>query len=145
MKLLLIFLTVLSSFTTKSSLANDGPVNNAVLQVFQNSFAGAKEVYWTVGRDYYKADFQLNGQYVSAFISREEKLVAITKHISSTQLPFVLQAELKKSHANAWISELFEISNEEGIAYYVTLETADSQTVLKSSGNYWNLYSKKSK
>jgi hypothetical protein len=48
---------------------------------------------------------------------------------------------LKKNYSNHWISDLFEVSNEEGTAYYLTMEDADSKIVLKSTGgSSWDIY-----
>jgi hypothetical protein len=54
-----------------------------------------------------------------------------------------LQTELKKDHANEWITELFEMSHDNGTDYYITLENADNKTILKSSNNStWSVYKK---
>lgn len=145
MKPLFILLTMLSSFFVKSAMANDEIVTPPILKSFHNSFNEAKEVRWIIGKEFVRAEFEFNGQYLTAFYSGDGKLVAITKNITSTQLPIVLQTSLKKEYANYWISELFEVSNEEGVAYYITLENASTKVVLKSSFNNWNQYQKKTK
>jgi hypothetical protein len=73
--------------------------------------------------------------------------LAVTRNISSLQLPIILQTELKKKYSNYWISELFEKSNDNGAEYYITIEDADNKTVLKSfagSGS-WVVYQKSRK
>ena len=45
-----------------------------------------------------------------------------------------------------WITGLFELSDESGTDYYVTLESADETVILKSvSDNSWSRYKKLSK
>lgn len=144
MKRILITLTVLLSITM-SSFANEGKVNSRVLQSFETSFKNAVEVTWTVDENFCKADFSLNGQYVTAYYDEAGQMIAITRNISSTQLPISLQASLKKDHDDLWISDLFEVANELGTTYYVTLENADTKLVLKSSGSGWSTYQKQKK
>jgi hypothetical protein len=94
---------------------------------------------------YFKADFALNGQYVSAYYDAEGNMKALTRNISSLQLPIALQADLKKNYDSYWISDVLEVANEEGTSYYITLETADTQLILKSNSDSWNTFKKQRK
>jgi len=147
MKRLLVTLTIALSFISLSSFANENgnDVSPRAVQSFNSSFKNATEVYWTISDNYYKVNFAMNGQYVSAFYDADGKMIALTRNISSLQLPIALQAELKKNYDCYWISDVFEMANEEGTSYYITLETADSQLILKSSGDTWNTYKKQRK
>src|ERR1043165_2351181 len=123
MKLLLVTLTaVLSIFNTKAQTSNDIKVSAVVLSSFNAAFKNASEVQWTDGDNFYKAEFTLNNQYVTAFYGVDGRLMAVTRNISSTQLPITLQTNLKKSYDAYWISDLFELSDENGTSYYVTVE-----------------------
>jgi hypothetical protein len=144
MKRLLLTLTIALSFISLSSFAND-EVSPRAVKSFNTSFKNATEVKWTVTDNYFKADFALNGQYVSAYYDTEGAMIAITRNISSLQLPIALQADLKKSYDAYWISDVIEVANETGTAYYITLETADTQLVLKSEGDSWNNFKKQRK
>ena len=145
MKRIVITLTVLFSLVSFSSFANEVKVNSKVLESFNSYFKNATEVDWTVSQNFYKADFSLNGQYVAAYYDEAGQLVAITRNISSTQLPISLQTNLKKGHEDFWISDLFEVANEQGTTYYVTLENADTKLVLKSSDSNWTGFQKQRK
>ena len=138
MKPLLIALTLLASIFTQPLFANTGDVTPSVLKSFQTTFTTAKDVAWTTGDNHYKAQFELSGQVVSAYYSADGNLLAVTRNITTHQLPLSLQTSLKKGHEGAWITDLFEMSNEEGTSYYVTLETAETKVVLKSNSNVWN-------
>jgi hypothetical protein len=144
MKRLLVTLTIALSFISLSSFAND-EVSPRAIKSFNSSFKNATEVKWTITDDYFKADFALNGQYVSAFYDTEGKMIALTRNISSLQLPIALQAELKKGYDAYWISDVMEVANETGTSYYITLETADTQLVLKSEGDAWSNFKKQRK
>ena len=146
MKPLFVLLTVISSFFVQNSFAAKDDVAPIVLQSFQQAFNNAKEVSWTATSNFYKADFALNGQYVSAFYDGLGELVAMTRNITSFQLPIYLQANLKKDYTAYWITDLFEVTNEDGTTYYATLENADTKVVLKSaSASKWSTFQKNSK
>jgi hypothetical protein len=144
MKRLVLTLTIALSLISFSSFAKDDVVvTPAALQSFKNSFKTATEVNWSAGDNFYKADFSMNGQYVSAYYDAEGYMIALTRNISSLNLPITLQASLKNNYSQYWISELFEVANEEGTAYYITLENADTKMVMKSSsGSDWSTYKK---
>ena len=144
MKRLVLTLTIALSMISFSSFAKDDiSVAPAALEAFKNSFRNATEVNWSASETLFKADFSLNGQYVAAYYNETGKMVAMTRNISSLQLPITLQAELKNDYESYWISDLFEVANDDGTSYYITLETADTKLVLKSSaGSTWSTYKK---
>ena len=143
MKKIIIILAVAISSLTAFASEN---VNSNVLTSFNKEFAGAKDVQWTTTSNYYKASFVFNDQFVSAFYQLDGELIATSRNISSLELPINLQTSLKKKYSQYWISDLFEISNNEGTSYYITLDNADSKLVLKSSGNgKWDVFKKATK
>ena len=143
MKSVVIALTLVASVFTKSSFANNGTdVAPEVLRAFQTTFAAAKDADWSMTSDLYKVQFAMEGQYITAFYRADGTIAAVTRHIPSLQLPVNLQTSLKNEYKTYWISELFELSNEEGVQYYVTLENADTKLVLKSSAGTWNSFEK---
>jgi hypothetical protein len=145
MKRLLVTLTIALSLVSLSSFANGEDVSPRAVKSFNKSFKNATEVKWTVTDSYFKADFALNGQYVSAFYNEDGSMIALTRNLSSLQLPIALQADLKNNYDCYWISNVLEVANEEGTSYYITLETADEQLTLKSSGDSWSTFKKQRK
>lgn len=149
MKRFLATLTLAAAFISFSSFSGgdeDTTPAAAAVKSFNSSFKNATEVKWQSADKFYKADFTLNGQFVSAYYDLDGKMMAITRNISSLQLPITLQASLKKSYDCYWISDLFELTNEEGTTYYITLENADTKLVLKSNSNsQWNTFKKQRK
>jgi hypothetical protein len=134
MKLLIILFTAASSlFINTSNAADKIIVAPAAVRSFHSTFAQACGVTWSLSNDLYKADFNLNGQYASAFYDVSGTLVATSRNISSTQLPIMLQASLKKDYAEYWISDLFEMTNQDGTRYYITLENGDTKLILNSA------------
>ena len=144
MKRLLLTLTIALSLVSLSSFANSkgDDISPRAIKSFKSSFKSATEVNWTVTDNYYKVNFALNGQYVSAFYDADGKMIALTRNISSLQLPIALQADLKKNYDCYWISDVLETATEEGTSYYITLETADTQLILKSNSDTWSTFKK---
>ena len=145
-KLLIASALFIASFCSQSVLANTGKENPAVLQAFGNAFADAKNVAWTLTDNVYKATFTYNGQVVSAFYGTDGTQLALSRNITSAQLPINLQTELKKNYEQFWISDLFEMTDASGLNYYITIETADFKVVLKSQSTYgWSTFQKTKK
>ena len=142
-KMILAFgLTLCMSF----AFAGDENVNPKVLNAFKDEFTTAKEVEWTAGSNYYKAAFTFNGNHVFAFYNMDGELLGLTRYISSLDLPINLQKDLKKDYSDYWISDLFEVANNGGTSYYITVENAEKKIVLKAAdGNDWTTFKKISK
>jgi hypothetical protein len=138
-----VIMTLVIAVSSIGAFANEGDVNQDVLNAFNKEFTGAKEVIWTANTGYYHAAFVFNQQYISAFYNTDGSLIALTRNISSLELPLNLQAKLRNNYSGYWISALTEVSKEEGPSYYVTLESADSRITMKSSANKrWTIVKK---
>lgn len=147
MKFLVIMATVAASlFSNASSAKSFTDVTPAVIQSFKSTYGQATEVNWSITDNFYKADFVLNGQYATVYYDCDGRFMATTRNITSLQLPITLQASLRKEYSDFWISELFELTNNEGTSYYVTLHKADTKITLKSaSHSEWASFQKTSK
>ena len=146
MKKILFVFGLLVTMGVSSAFANDEKISPKVLASFKAEFSTAQNVAWETGSNYFRAIFSLNEQRVFAYYNLEGQLISIARYISSIQLPITLFSTLKNDYSKYWISDLFEVSNSEGLHYYVTLETADTKLVMRSSnGGSWNTYSKKKK
>jgi len=121
-------------------------VSQKVLASFRAEFTNAQDVAWETGNNYFRAAFTMNEQGIFAYYNVDGQLLSIARYISSIQLPVNRYADLKNDYSKYWISDLFEVSNSEGLHYYVTLETADSKLVMHSgNGGSWSTYSKSKK
>lgn len=139
-------LALVLTLSTTYAFTGEEAINKQALNAFKTEFAGATDAAWTVGADYYKVAFTLSDQKLFAYYNTQGEFMAVTRFISSLQLPLNLQSSLKKSSNNSWISDLFEMADNEGTAYYVTLESADTKIVLRSiDGGDWTVYQKSKK
>jgi len=126
-----------------AAFAGEEEVNAKVLGAFKKEFSAAKEISWTVTSNYYLASFVYNDQHVAAYYNLDGDLMALTRHISPADLPLALQSDLKRNHSEYWISDLFEVANDNGTAYYITMEDAEATVVLKATnGKNWETYKK---
>jgi hypothetical protein len=146
MKKMMMILALVLTVGTTFAFTGEDAVNKQALNSFKTEFAGATDVNWTVGANYFKVAFTMSDQKLFAFYNKEGEFMAVTRYISSFQLPLNLQNGLKKDYSSYWISDLFELAGSDDTSYYVTLETADSRIVLKSNdGKTWTAYQKNKK
>ncbi len=146
MKKIMMMLALVLTVGTSFAFTGEEAVNKQALNAFKKEFAGATDAAWTVGNNYYKVTFSLNDEKLFAYYNTQGEFLAVTRNISSLQLPLTLQTSLKRSYSNYWISDLFEVAKNDGTNYYVTLETADTKIVLKSAdGTDWSIYQKSKK
>jgi hypothetical protein len=128
------------------AFAGEEDVNPNVLKAFKTEFNTAREVEWTVGSNFYRATFVYNEKHVFAYYNESGELLGLTRYLSPLDLPISLQANLKNNYSGYWISDLFEVAKNDGTAYYLTLENADTKIVLKSAdSSNWNQYNKAKK
>jgi hypothetical protein len=145
MKKILLVLGLVATMGVCSAYPSER-VSQKVLASFKTEFTNAKDVEWDTGSNYFRATFTMNDQRVFAFYNVEGELLSVARYISSIQLPINLFSDLKNNYSKYWISDLFEVSNSEGLHYYVTLETADSKLVMHSvNGGSWSTYRKNKK
>lgn len=143
MKPLLIAFTFLAALFAQPSFANSGEIKPAILKTFEKTFTTATNVEWTITETMYKARFEMSGQVVTAYYNADGSQLGVTRNITSHQLPLTLQTSLKKTYADHWITDLFELTNDAGTTYYVTLENAETKVVLQSASTQsWSLYQK---
>lgn len=135
--------TLALAVSTLGAFASDVEVNQKVLTAFNTEFNTARNVSWTSGENYYQATFSYNDKYLFAWYSADGELLGVSRYISPTDLPLSLQKNLKDNYEGYWISDLFEVSKNDGTSYFVTLENADTKLVLKTSDTYsWSFYKK---
>ena len=147
MKRIMMMVVVMAlTLGTTYAFTGEEPISNRALEAFRTEFNGATEVNWAAGTGSYKVTFTLNNQKLFAFYTTDGEFIAVTRYISSIQLPLNLQTNLKKMSGKYWITDLFELSDRDGTSYYLTLENADTKIVLRSTaGNDWSLYEKNKK
>jgi hypothetical protein len=136
MKKTLLSIALLMVVGISSSFANDNDgINKSVKLSFSHDFSNATNISWQRKTKMIKATFNLNDQILFAYYEPTGILVAVSKNITTENLPISLQADLKNNYSAYWISDLFENASGEQTDYYITLENADKKVILQSSGS----------
>ncbi|HVZ55623.1 MAG TPA: hypothetical protein VG870_03105 [Chitinophagaceae bacterium] len=139
-------LVALSLLITCGAFAGEDQVSPRILDAFHRDFANITQVAWSIGDHVFKAEFDLEGQPVAAYYSVNGDLMGMTRNLATSRLPVRLQTSLRKNFESYWVSGLFELANEDGTTYYITLENADQRVVLRSlNGGNWSVYQKRAK
>lgn len=137
-----ITLPAMNSFAAASNSAPiNGDGNKEIRTSFSHDFQGAEWVSTEPRDNYTKVVFRLNQQVMTAFYSNGGELLAVTRNIVSSQLPVSLLMNFKKHYSEYWITDLFEMSQDQGSSYYLTMENSDTRITLRSNGDGWELYS----
>ena len=144
MKKQLITLSLAVLVTISSAFAgNKEGVSDKAIKSFNREFAQARNVEWDTNKELQKATFELNGQVMFAYYNKEGELLAVSRNLATNQLPIRLSASLKQQYSEYWVSDLFEMASNNESSYYITIENADSKTVLRAIGSGdWQLYKK---
>ena|SRR5690606_21198187 len=146
MKKMMMAMALLITLTASAFAKNPEEVNPGVIKAFQSKFISVNNVTWTTGADYYRASFTYNNRNVFAYYSSEGKFIGLSRYLSTSELPLMLQTNFKNKYADYWVTDLFELANAEGTSYYLTLKNADEVIILKSSPDTeWSVFKKSKK
>jgi hypothetical protein len=131
----------LAMFSTAFAKAPE-KVNELAMAAFQKDFHNASEVRWTANSMYVMATFKLDNQIQYAYYDYQGNLVGLVHHILTSSLPDDLSGDIKKHYSDYWVSELFQVTSEQGSFYYIQLKNADETLVLTTEGSdSWHKYS----
>ncbi len=128
-------------FTGRASATDLVPVS--VMQEFFITFTNAQDVKWEKRNGFDIASFVHNGIKKSAVYDQSGKLVTTARQILPSELSAGLQQDLKKRFADFYITTLFEMQDEEGTNYFVTITNGSEEKILKGYRNRWVLMQKK--
>jgi len=118
-----------------SVFAGEKEVGKRVLRSFQKEFIGATDVQWRAYDDYTRVDFTFNNVPLVACYSSDGVRLALIRNIMFSSLPLALQFDLGKKYKDHWVSQLYELVNNDGTQYRLTLQSADQMIHLRSNGN----------
>ncbi len=141
MKKIILSIAILLALTGTLFAKTTSKINERVFASFKNDFHQASEVKWDVTSSYIMATFQLDKDIMYAYYDFQGNLIGLVHNILTSSLPVQLQKDIKKHYANYWVSELFKVTNDDGVYYYIQLKNADETIVLSTEGtNGWHRY-----
>jgi hypothetical protein len=132
----LIIAALMVAAVTVSAFAADGSkkVNYKVLDNFKQEFAYAKDVQWTIGSEFTKANFTtLEGQKAEAFYTLQGERIAVSKAVTLDKLPTVATKTIAQKYATYTTTEAIELENEENTKFYVSLDNGVEKIILEVS------------
>jgi len=135
MKKLVIAVVFIGLALGNSVFAGEGEVGKRVLRSFQKEFIGATDVQWRTYDEYTRVDFTFNNVPLIACYSGDGVRLALIRNIMFSSLPLSLQFDLGKKYKDHWVSQLYELVNNDGTHYRLTLQSADHMIHLRSNGN----------
>jgi hypothetical protein len=133
---------LLLTLGVSTSFAANTTDNGGVTASFRKDFKQAELLSTDAGKDYTKITFKINGAVLSAFYSQNGELLAVTHNIRPTDLPINLLMQIKREHADCWITDCFEFDANGSTSYFITLENSDNKLTLHSNGSDWETYSR---
>ena len=143
MKKFLFAFTLFCSLFAATAMASDIKVSSRVLTSFKSSFKEAQNVEWSFTKSMYQAKFTMEDQQYTAYFDTDGKMLVVARFIAVNQLPSGLQKSLNEMAGDDVISYVFELSDDEGVHFYATLERGDKKEIVRSIGSKkWEPYSK---
>jgi hypothetical protein len=143
MKKIMTLLVLGTLLLVNSAFANNKEtINERVQSAFKQEFSKATEMNWSRSDNYYKVEFTLNDNVMTAYYNDNAELMGVIKNLLSTELPINLQLSLKKDYGSYWISDLFEFARNAESGYFITVENSDTKLVLQSEGSDWKIFKK---
>lgn len=138
--LLLAFFLIAASSFSFAGTTND--LTPALKTSFRRDFKNANLLGTERHDKIVKVTFSMDNTVLWAYYSVSGKLLGVVHNILSSELPEILQKELKDGYAGYWITELFELNGDAG-SYYVSLENANEVLNLRSTADHgWEIYSR---
>ena len=128
-------------FTGRAAATDLVPVS--VMQEFFITFTNAQDVKWEKRNGFDIASFVHKGIKKSAVYDQSGKLVTTARQILPSELSAGLQQDLKKRFADFYVATLFEMQDEEGTNYFITITNGSEERILKGYRNRWVLMQKK--
>lgn len=130
----------LAAFSSAFAKAPES-ANDRAAAAFQKDFRKASDVRWDVTNNYVMATFQLDNETQFAYYDFQGNLIGVVHHILTSSLPEDLSKDIKKHYAGYWVSELFQVTSEHGVYYYIQLKNGDETIVMSTEdSNGWNRY-----
>ena len=143
---MIMMLAMVFTLSTMYAFTGEEAVSKQAVSNFTTQFKGATAPNWTAGKNYYKVAFSLNAQKLFAYYNIDGDFIAVSRYISSFQLPLYLQTSLKNDYSKYWVTDLFEMADNNETTFYVTVENADAKIVLKSTdGKAWSVFDRSKK
>jgi hypothetical protein len=127
--------SVFADGTKKATTVN---VSYTVVNEFSASFAEARDITWTVNRNFQKADFTMNGVKTTAFYNLQGAFVALTESVTAKAIPAKAQKEIAEQYKGYTATEMIVVQNNTELnpdadetGYFVALKNNEKEILVK--------------
>jgi hypothetical protein len=125
MKKIFVSLALIVTVGLTTVFATDEPdVSNRVKQSLKKEFVGAMSITWSQVGDYQRALFVLDAHRVEAYFNADGEMLGFARGVLFNELPMVVSKSLDKRFPGADFIDAREVSNADGVSYWLTVETA---------------------
>jgi hypothetical protein len=128
--------TAFADGTKKNNTAVN--VSYTVLNQFSADFADAKNVVWTVNKNFQKADFINEGVTMTAFYNLQGEFVALTTNTDAKAIPAKTKQEIDEKYKGYGVNQVIVIQNNTELnpdadetAYFVDLKSDTKEILVK--------------
>lgn len=125
----LIFVLLCAALMSNSAYAQKisaDKVPSAVTSAFKSKFPAATKTSWEMEKDDYEANFNMNGEEMSANFDKTGKWLETETEIKVSALPAAVSATLKKDFAGYKINEASKVESvENGSCYEAEVEKGE--------------------
>jgi len=135
MKLKLFLATAAALTLGVSAFANEPETVNIKAQKnLSAEFKDAQKINWSKNTNLLEASFEWNGQKLHTFYNEDGEQVAISREISVDRLPIKALQAINEKYGDYKATEAIEFnSTQEGLSYYLSLESAGKKIILNVS------------
>ena len=130
MKKLIIFTCLFAALSATAS--NPPEVSEKVLKAFSETFMKATDVVWHEVKNMYEASFKQSEVISRAIYDKDGNLLRTTRYYSQENLPINILTKLQKRYAGKSVYGVTELSTEDGVSYYITLQDDTHWYVVES-------------
>lgn len=120
-------------FVALGASANTPPeVNEKVLRAFKETFVKATDVIWHETENSYEANFKQAEISTRAIYDADGNLLRTTRYYTEENLPIHILTKLKKRYSDKSVFGVTEISENEDVSYYISLQDEKNWYIVKS-------------
>ena len=139
-KIILSAAIMLSLFSMAFANRPDNAADRAAAS-FHRDFYKASAISSDVIDNHVRVTFFQDNETKYAYYDFQGNLIGVVQHILTSSLPKDLQEDIKKHYTNYWVTELFQVTTDEGQYYYLQLTNANETIVLSTEGTYgWHRF-----
>ena len=132
MKKNLLTTAFIAAFLSLSVISAKADVSQKVLQSFHSVFSKASNIRWVEYSDHYYVSFNQNEVIVRANYDMAGNLLNSIRYYKEQQLPLNILCKIKKSYSSSVIDNVTEVSNQDGIVYFIMLQDDKNWIKIKS-------------